>query len=125
MGEFPPWVPSAPTRVRSVESIPTGRGLCSGCRQRQIFWPGHRGRRGRPGGANLLAVAAEMAQRHGAPLCAVTVGPDGTGQDSACRLPGFLLRDGAQCGEVSCPSGLASKHHEDEASQGAQDADGG
>ena len=53
---------------------------------------------------SLLAVAAEMAHRHGLPLSAITVGRDGAAQDSASWLPDLLLRIREKHPKLQCAS---------------------
>ncbi len=55
-----------------------------------------------PEAANLLAVAAELAQRHGAPLTAVTVRPDGAARDGTAWLPELLHRINEKHPQLQC-----------------------
>ena len=76
-----------------------------------------------PAAPHLLAVAAEMAQRDGVPLCAVTVGPNGTEQGGDPWLTDLLHRTrqehpGLQCGSRTLSGSPA--HEIAQAARGAR-----
>lgn len=110
-------VPETWSQDRSAEdSVPaSNRGRFSG----QVVASVEAG----PAAPHLLAVAAEMAQRHGVPLCAVTVCPKGAEPGRDPWLSDLLLRirqkhPGLQCG--SCTLSGTPAHEITEAARGAR-----
>lgn len=75
-----------------------------------------------PEAPTLLAVAAEMAQRHGVPLSAVTVGPEGTAQDRAPWLPDLLLPIRAKHPKLQCDGFTLAGTPTDEITEAARSA---
>lgn len=75
-----------------------------------------------PEAPTLLAVAAEMAQRHDASLSAITVGPDGAAQDSAPWLPDLLLWIREKHPKLQCASFTLTGTPADKITEAARDA---
>ncbi|WP_240684994.1 universal stress protein [Arthrobacter nitrophenolicus] len=75
-----------------------------------------------PEAPTLIAVAAEMAQRHGAPLSAVTVGRDGAEQDGAPWLPDLLLRIREKHPQLQCAGFTLTGTPADEITEAASGA---